>query len=99
MCHFDDGRDPLRGTKPEHRNCDRVGHRISVQRNDIEGMTWQGKTANFGGASVQYVKQNSLALLDADGFPVVQDPAIDRKGTVTDFVSMRHTFCKGSLHT
>src|ERR1022692_3497144 len=61
-------------------------------------MPRQSKATNFGRASVQHMEENSFALLHAYGLPVVQHPAIDRKRTVADFVSVRHALGEGSLH-
>src|SRR5579859_398749 len=61
-------------------------------------MTGQSETANLRSASVQHMEQDSLAPFHANRLSVVQHPAIDRKGTVADFVSMRHTLRERSLH-
>src|ERR1039458_6747288 len=61
-------------------------------------MTRQSKVTYLGRASIQHMEQNSFALFHANGLAVVQHPAIDRKRTVADFVSVRHALGEGSLH-
>ena len=61
-------------------------------------MSWHGETANLRGASVQNVKENSLAVLDANGIAVAQHPPIDRERAVANFKAMRHALGERRLH-
>ena len=47
----------------------RIRHGISIQRDDLKGMTGQRQAANLSRASIQDMKQNALALLHADRLP------------------------------
>ena len=98
MVHLDDCRNAFSCAQPEHRHAHRIRHGIPVQSHDQEGMPRQREAANFGGAAIQYVKQNSFAMLHTDRFTMAQHSAVDCERAIADFVSMGHTLGKRSLH-
>ncbi len=63
VIHFDDGGDALGGAEPEDGDGGGRGHRIAVERDDLEGVAGQREAANFGGAAVEDVEEDALALL------------------------------------
>jgi hypothetical protein len=56
------------------------------------------EAANLTGAAIQYVKQDTLALLDAYRFAMTQHSPIDGEGIVADFVSVRHALGERGFH-
>ena len=96
--HFNHGRNALRRAYPKHRRRHRIGHRISVQCHDLEGVSRQSEAANLGRASIQDVKQNSLAPLDPDRFSMAEHPSVDRERPIADLITVRHTLGQRGFH-
>jgi hypothetical protein len=69
MSHMHDRGDSSRRANPQHGNLRGVWNGISIERDDPEGMTRQSQAANFRGAPVQDMNQDSLSLLHAGRFP------------------------------
>ena len=98
MIHLDDGGDALGGAEPEDGHIDRIRHGIAIERDDAERVAGQRQAANLGGAAVQHMKEDALALLHANGFSVAEHAAIDGEGVVADLVAVRHAFGERSFH-
>ena len=98
MVHFYNGGNTLRRTEPQNGNIRRIGNRISIERDDLEGVPRQGEAANFRGAAIQNVKENALSSLDSDGFAMAQHPAVNGKEFITNFVPVWHAFGEGRFH-
>src|SRR5262245_21723045 len=98
MIHFHDSRNTLRCTQPQHGNTRGIRDQVSVERDDIEGVSGQREAPNFRRASVQNVKQNALALLDSNRFAMTKHATIDRKELVTDLVAVWIAFGERSFH-
>jgi hypothetical protein len=77
MIHFDDDRNPFRCSQPQNWNCGWIRDWISVERDDLEGMARQGKTADLGRAPVENMKENPFALFHADRVTVAEHAPID----------------------
>src|SRR5512146_1769976 len=98
MVHFDDGGDAFGGTDPEDRNTRGIGNRIAIERNHLEFVAGKSEAADLGGAPVQDMEENALALLYANGFGVAEFAAVDGERTVADFVAFRHSFRERRFH-
>ena len=77
MIHFDDGRNPFRCPQPQNGNRGWIRHWISIERDDLEGMTGQGEAADLRRTSVEDMKENTLSLLYPDRFAMTEHPAVD----------------------
>ena len=73
-------------------------NRIAVHAHHLKRMCRQRQTSDFGGASVQDVEEDTLALLHFDWLAVMELAAIDGEGVVADLISMRHAFGERCLH-
>src|SRR5262249_37406380 len=98
MFPLDNSRNPLRRAYPQDRNTRRIRDRVSIEGGNFEKVPGQGETPNFGGAAIQYVKENALTLFNSNRFSMPKHPAIDGKELVTNFISVRHAFGERSFH-
>ena len=98
MIHLDDGGNALGCAQPEDGNIDGIRHGIAIERNNPEGVTGKREAANLGGAAVQHMKQDALALLHAHGLSVAEHAAVDGEGVVADLVALRHAFGERGFH-
>src|SRR6266436_4735018 len=98
MIHFHDGGDPFRSSYPQHRNFRRRWDCISVQRHDLERVPGQRKAPNLRRASIENVKQDTLASLHAHRFAMSQHSAVDREIAVADLVAVPQAFRKRCFH-
>src|SRR6202158_5521467 len=98
MVHLDDGGNSLGGSEPENRNANRFGERIAIHGNHGESVTGQGEAANFGGASVQHMEKDALALPHAHGLAMSQHAAVDGEGIVADLESVRSALGERGFH-
>src|SRR5215469_11100482 len=98
MVHFHDSRNTLCCTQPQNGDMRGIRYRVSIERDDFEGMAGQGEAPNFRRAAIQNVKQNAFALFDSNRFAMTKLATVDRKELVTDLVAMWHAFRKRSLH-
>ena len=85
VVHFYDGGDALGGAEPEDRHGNGLGERVAVHGNDGEGVAGKREAANLGGAAVEDVEEDALALFDADGLAVAEHASVDGEGIVADF--------------
>src|SRR5262249_8684220 len=56
-------------------------------------MAGQGEAADFAGAAVQDVKQDSFTLLDADRLAASERMSVDRKQFVADLIALGLFLC------
>jgi hypothetical protein len=98
MIHFYGGGNAFCGAEPQHRNSSGIGDRIAVEGHDLEGVTGKRQTANLRGAAIENVKQDALALFDANGFAVPEHPAVNGEGFVADFETLGHAFGERGFH-
>ncbi len=72
VLHVDDGGDAFGGAEPEDGDGGGSGHRVSVERDDFEGVAGEREAADLGGAGVDDVEEDALAGFDADGLAVAE---------------------------
>src|SRR5580704_3770830 len=92
MIHLNNRRNPLRSSKPEHRHLRGSWDRIPVKSNYLEGVSGQRKASNLCRASVQNVKNNTLAPLHTHRLAVSKLPSVDGEISVSNLVAVRHAF-------
>src|SRR5215469_1248538 len=98
MIHFYNSGNTLRCTQPQNGNMRGIRDRVSIERDDFEGVAGQGEAPNLRRAAIQNVKQNALALLNSNRFAMTKHATVDRKRLVTDLVAVWHALCKRSFH-
>src|SRR6516225_8874226 len=98
MIHFNDGGNTLCAAEPQNGDVGRIGDRVSIKRDDLEGMARQGQAANFGRAAIQNVKEDTLALLNSNRLAVAEHATINCEELVANFVAVRHAFGEGRFH-
>src|ERR1700679_1899238 len=85
MIHFDDGGNAFGCAEPQHRHLGGSRYWIAIERHDPKDVPRKSEASDFTGAGVQYVKQDTLALLNSDRITGPQHFAIDAESLVTDF--------------
>src|SRR5882724_11713608 len=85
MVHLDYCIDALARAKEE--GFDRLGRGnwVAVERDDLELVARKCDATVLDGAGVEQVKEDALALLDADGFACAERLVVDRIGVGVDF--------------